>query len=119
VLVAVGASAAFPAVDAAANEIGHQVDAGAVVTTRTAGTIVHVCKQKKKNKHYEMTHFWPTVKEKKRKRIKRTRRLTVIAGESVVTFWADAVKRVDAVDAGTAISARAISAVVNVYQSQT
>jgi hypothetical protein len=66
-----------------------------------------------------MTHFWPTVKEKKRKRIKRTRRLTVIAGESVVTFWADAVKRVDAVDAGTAISARAISAVVNVYQSQT
>ncbi len=42
VLVPVGASAAFPAVDTAANEIGHQVDAGAVVTTRTAGTIVHV-----------------------------------------------------------------------------
>ena len=42
----------------------------------------------------------------------------MIAGESVVTFWTDAVKRVDAVDAGTAISARAISAVVNVYQRQ-
>lgn len=59
-------------------------------------------------------------KEKKqlRRREKRERILTVIAGESVVTFGTNAVKRIDAVDAGTAIPARAISAVVNVYQSQ-
>lgn len=40
----------------------------------------------------------------------------MIAGGSIVTFGANAVKRVDTVDAGTAIPARAISTIVNVYQ---
>lgn len=79
-LVAIGTSAPFPAVDASAHEIGHQIDARAVMATWIGCTVVYV----------------------------------VIAGESVVTFGTNAVKRIDAVDAGTAIPARAISAVVNV-----
>ena len=42
VLIAVGTRPALPSVEATANEIGHQIDASAVVATRIAGTIVHV-----------------------------------------------------------------------------
>jgi hypothetical protein len=95
------------------------------VATRIAGTIVHVYTSKKEMTKWHLCCNLSSIKEEERKKttIRRERerereRLTVIAGESVVTFWTDAVKRVDAVDAGTAISARAISAVVNVYQRQ-
>lgn len=111
-LVPVGTRPAFPAVDAAADEIGHHIDAGAIVATRIPSTVVHVYIGSKKGNN-TMTFLFHIKTKRQARWI-----LTVIAGESLVTFGANTVKRVDTVDAGPTIPTRAIRAVVNVYQTK-